>query len=87
MFFYVAADGKLMSVPVSTGASFEAGEPKALFQTPWDARNLTNTLIYDVTGDGERFVFATPVGEDASPGIKLLLNWKHIVDRETQTDG
>ena len=32
--FYVAADGKLMSVPVSTGASFEAGEPKALFLTP-----------------------------------------------------
>ena len=85
--FYVSAGGKLMSAPVSTGASFEAGEPKALFQTPWDARNLTNTLFYDVTGDGERFVFATPVGEDASPGIKLLLNWKHIVERDNQTDG
>ena len=42
--------------------------------------------LYDIASDGERFVFATPVGEDASPGIKLLLNWKRIVERDAHTE-
>src|SRR5262249_35083715 len=31
--FYIAPDGQLMAVPVSTGVAFEAGTPKPLFRT------------------------------------------------------
>jgi eukaryotic-like serine/threonine-protein kinase len=73
--FYLAADGYLMSVPVTTGGSFQADAPRALFDTPWDSWNLANTFMYDVTPNADRFLFAAPIGEDADPAITVILNW------------
>ncbi len=73
--FYLAADGYLMSVPVSTGSTFQADAPQALFDTPWDSWNLANTFMYDVAADGERFLFAALIGEEADPAITVILNW------------
>ena len=32
--------------------------------------------MYDVAADGERFLFATPVGEEADPAITVVVNWQ-----------
>jgi dipeptidyl aminopeptidase/acylaminoacyl peptidase len=70
--FYVALDRKLMAVPVKTGAAFEAGAPRALFET-----NLPTTpqrQVYSVAPDGQRFLLDAPV-EAASAPIILVQNW------------
>ena len=75
--FYLGLRGALMSVDVSAGSSFEASVPRLLFQTPI----IVNPVIdqYCVTGDGQRFLLATPVGE-AEP-ITVMLNWAAGLER------
>jgi len=68
--FYVSDDEKLMSVPITNGATFQAGVPKALFAMPPDSE-------FDVAPDGQRFLINAPVqGQgQASPPISVVLNW------------
>ncbi len=75
--FYVAANGELMSVAVEADDELVAGAPQMLFVTSWTADNRLNTFLYDVTSDGERFLFAV---ECASPDIKIVLNWTAELD-------
>jgi Tol biopolymer transport system component len=73
--FYLASDGKLMAVKVKGQAIFEAGAPKALFATPSldpSAHLMTN---YDVTADGQRFLFRTVLRDAASEPIVVILHW------------
>ena len=70
--FYKSLDNKLMTVPVKTGTTFEAGVPKELFPvitwgTAWFRRQ------YSVTPDGQRFLVNVRV--DAHPQTFLLQNW------------
>jgi eukaryotic-like serine/threonine-protein kinase len=69
--FYLAADGTLMSVPVSTEPTFSVGgPPRALFKVP------QNVLFFDASRDGERFLIPVPEGAAASaPPYKVVLNW------------
>jgi Tol biopolymer transport system component len=71
--YYVARDGYVMAVDVSTAPSFQAGSPKRLFRLPelfpHNATNLTDCSCGIVGGceqghisrDGEKFIFAVPV--------------------------
>ncbi len=63
--FYVMGNDTMMSVDVDTGSSFQAGKPKRLFallgmrgnfpeEAPWLQK-------YDVTAEGQRFVFVRTV--------------------------
>ena len=74
--FYVSADGKMMAVAVTTGASFKVGSPLALFQThrrqPF---SLPDVFSYDVSGDGQRFLILTKVDEANAAPLSVLLNW------------
>ena len=75
--YYIAPDGKLMAVPVTTnGATFQPGTPVALFQTRiyGSGTDLNVGTQYDVTAD-RRFLINTVLEEANSP-ITLLLNWK-----------
>lgn len=68
--FYVSADWKLMSVPVTSGVTFQAGVPKTLFALPPDSE-------FDIAPDGQRFLTPAPVqgqGPALSP-ISVVLNW------------
>jgi len=67
--FYLASDGKMMAVQVTTGQEFRAATPTPLFQTPAGA------MVGDVTADGERFLLVTPVGSSASAPFTVVLNW------------
>jgi Tol biopolymer transport system component len=74
--FYVSPDGKMMSVPVKTGDSFEAGSPVMLFQTerrkPVAAQDV---FSYDVSAEGKRFLVITRVDEANAQPPSVFLNW------------
>jgi Tol biopolymer transport system component len=71
--FYIAEDGKLMAVPVKTGATFEFGSPSVLFEPPVPQGN--GSQGYEVAPDGQRFLFRTvPAGERTAP-ITIVTNW------------
>jgi hypothetical protein len=84
--FYVANDGKLMSVAVrSNGANFEAEVPKALF----DARlpvtvNGGGTLFipYALSADGQRFLITVGVSDRGLAPITLLVNWTATLNKK-----
>jgi eukaryotic-like serine/threonine-protein kinase len=68
--FYVASDGKLMSVDISAKSAFEAGTPRPLFQLP------PGSIGGDVTADGKRFLIGMPVAQSASVPFTVVLNWQ-----------
>ena len=74
--FYIGPDGKMMAVPVSVGATFDAGPPAALFQT--HARDVFATseqVSYDVSKDGQRFLINTQVKNADTHPMSVILNW------------
>ena len=74
--FYLSADRKMMAAPVTTGATFGAGAPVALFQaTPRQPVSSTDLFVYDVSRDGQRFLINTPVKQAESQPMSIILNW------------
>ena len=74
--FYLASDGKMMTVPVTVGANFDAGRPVALFQaTPRQPISNFDLFVYDVSRDGQRFLINTPVKQTETEPMSVLLNW------------
>jgi eukaryotic-like serine/threonine-protein kinase len=70
--FYLNQDGALMAVPLNGGSNLEPGTPLKLFQT-----NLTvsESIGYDVTADGQRFLMAAPPKNSAASPITVVVNW------------
>jgi eukaryotic-like serine/threonine-protein kinase len=80
--FYVSPEGKMMGVAVTTGASFEAGPPVALFQTHRRQPVSTQDVFsYDVSGDGQRFLILTKVDEANAAPLSVLLNWASEMEK------
>jgi Tol biopolymer transport system component len=75
--FFIAPDGKLMSVPVNTsGSTIETGSPMALFQTRIVTGGLANQEPqYAVSHDG-RFLINNRVDQSTTTPITMILNWK-----------
>ena len=79
--FYIADDRRLMAVAIKAGAAFEPGATTPVFDSGmpphWgEARNH-----YDVSRDGKRFLFMTPVDDDRSAPFTVVVNWPHIMSR------
>jgi eukaryotic-like serine/threonine-protein kinase len=68
--FYVASDGKLMSVDIRPKPVFEAGAPRPLFQLP------PGFIGFEVTSDGRRFLIGVPAAQRASAPLTVVLNWQ-----------
>jgi Tol biopolymer transport system component len=78
--FYLAADGKMMSVSVDAGpASLKLGLPKPLFQTRLEFDSVGKP--YDVSADGARFLLAQPLEESASVPITVIVNWPELLKK------
>ena len=77
--YFIAADGKVMAVPIQTQPVFRAGQPKALFALPETPDNLT-PLFEDVTPDGQRFLVNLPVEHRTSIDFHAILNWRSMLD-------
>jgi Tol biopolymer transport system component len=74
--FYVAADGRLMSVALRTrGAALEPSAPQALFHVPDMLVSPPYTSPYDVTSDGSRFLVRVAVEQVRSMPLTVLLGW------------
>jgi serine/threonine protein kinase len=76
--FFVAPEGRIMSVEIRTGTTVEAGTPRALFATP--LKNAPGPP-YDVSSDGQRILLNRPIGEESSPPITLVQNWTALLKR------
>jgi serine/threonine protein kinase len=79
--FYLAPDGYLMSVDVSSvGDVFQSGTPQRLFQSP-----TMRYRSWDVTTDGRRFLIAVPkpVGAEGtvSRPFQVVVNWTEMLKR------
>jgi hypothetical protein len=79
--YFLSPDEKLMAVDAdTTGASFQAGIPKELFQTQlvpiWYWRN-----IYAPSADGQRFLMLTPGSEVKAAPITVVVNWAAAMRR------
>jgi eukaryotic-like serine/threonine-protein kinase len=68
--FYVAPDGKLMSVDISVNHVFETHAPKPLFQLP------PGFIGGDVAADGRRFLVGVPLTQNASVPFTVVMNWQ-----------
>ncbi len=73
---------KMMVVETTTRPSFSAGNPKALFEGRY--ANYQSLPDYDVTGDGQRFLFLK-AGEEARPEINVVLNWTEELKQKVPT--
>lgn len=63
-----------MSVDVKTDDRFEAGAPKPLFEII-PSFGLFYPQVYSVTPDGQRFLVKSPLGQENSPAITVVVNW------------
>jgi Tol biopolymer transport system component len=71
--FYLASDlSKLMSVSVTSGPSFDAGPPAAVFAGSFDT-GINPQFI--VTPDGQRFLISVPMSAEGSAPPTVILNW------------
>jgi eukaryotic-like serine/threonine-protein kinase len=79
--FYLAPDGWLMAVTVTTGATFEPSAPDRLFKTKMSTvRNVGFTRNqYAPSRDGQRFLISQPAGTPAS--IVVVVNWPAGLER------
>jgi eukaryotic-like serine/threonine-protein kinase len=73
--FYVASDGKFMSVDIRAKPLFEAGAPRPLFQLP------PGFIGGEVTSDGKRFLIGVPLAQSASVPFTVVLNWQTILKK------
>ena len=74
--FYVSADGKLTTVPIKGGTSFEVGAAQALFQT--HTPTIRGPLLfgnYVPAADGQRFLVNTIAADVPPMPITVVLNW------------
>jgi Tol biopolymer transport system component len=69
--FYIASDLKLMAVAVQTDSTLLAGRPQALFEP----RFFQAMIPYTVSADSQRFLVNTPIEEDNSSSMTVVLNW------------
>ena len=73
---YVDASNRIVSVEVtSRGDSLELGQPQVLKQLPLNSGN-----VFDVSGDGQRFLMAIPPQQNAT-GLNLVVNWQTEINR------
>ena len=71
--FYVQTDGKMMSVDVKLGSTFEAGIPKPLFDVSAARSQAAND--FNVSADGQRFLFLSGLTEKGMSPLAVIVNW------------
>ena len=72
--FYLAADGNLIAVPITDGATFRSGVAKALFQTGHSVVG-GGASAFNVSPDGERFLLTIAGDENQTASIVVVTNW------------
>jgi len=73
--FFIATDGSVMAAEVSTGKELTVATPQRLF--PANLALTSDAPIYDVTGDGQRFLLYD--AGTSSTNIEMILNWPSML--------
>ena len=81
---FFRSDNAMMAVDVRTGATFEAEEPRVLFEDNFKRTQWINPF-YDVSPDGERFLMIQPTA-DAPREIHVMLDWAQELERLVPTE-
>jgi eukaryotic-like serine/threonine-protein kinase len=77
--FYLALDGRLMAVDVSTSQeAFQAGIPKPLFQTSLSV-TYAGRNMYVVSPDAQRFLLLAHSGDAKPEPITVVVNWPALL--------
>jgi eukaryotic-like serine/threonine-protein kinase len=70
--FYKTLDNRVMAIPISMNSgAVEPGVPVELF-------TVRPTATFNATRDGQRFLVNTPTGDETTPPITVVLNWKPV---------
>jgi hypothetical protein len=81
--FYIAGDRRLMAVPIGAGPEFRRGTPQTLFGTRIQDLWLDMRNHYDVTGDGQRFLFTVPIDAAVSAPFTVVAPWNVTAQKQT----
>jgi len=74
--FYLAANGRMTSVPVRSAAPFETGEAVVLFATHIAPASVLGTRNqYLAASDGRRFLLLDPLQSAHSNELNVISNW------------
>ena len=77
---YFLADRKVVMAEVQTQPTFKPGPLRELFEIPYDRGSLP-LRNYDVTRDGQTFVFLTASSGGAWRQVNVLLDWASALPR------
>jgi Tol biopolymer transport system component len=72
--------GKFMVVETTTSPNFSAGNPRMLFEEHYST--YQHTPSYDVTADGQRFLFLNP-GVAPQEEIRVVVNWQEELKQKS----
>ena len=78
--YYIAADDKLMAVPVETGANFAAGAPVTLFDVGGYGRRI-NRYVYDVSADGQKVLVLRPLEDASTRPLTVVQHWTELLKK------
>lgn len=73
--YYIAEDRRLMAVAVRTGDRFERGVVTPMFDTGMQPHWAAARNHYDVSRDGQRLLFMSPVDDIRSSPFTVVVNW------------
>jgi len=78
--FYLAPDDKMMAAEVNGAGptTLQVGSVRPLFEV---RQAVTGGFVYDVTGDGQRFLINAALEQKASSPITLVQNWSAATKR------
>ena len=79
--FFVAADRRMMAVPVSTARSFEHTAAVPLFPTRISTFANPFRTSYAVARDGQRFLINTLADDATTPSMTVVVNWTALLKR------
>jgi Tol biopolymer transport system component len=82
--YYVAANGDLVGVSVTPGATFGVGVSTVLFRTNFGFTSQPLTgAPYDVRADGQRFLLAVSPDDPNATPIRTVVNWPALMKDKT----
>jgi len=76
--FFLAADARLMAVPVRAGEPVDLGAPVPLFRSPTATSNRSELALwndYDVSPDGQRFLIRVDLISRDTMALTVALGW------------
>jgi serine/threonine protein kinase len=74
--YYLSPDSKLVEVEVLPGSSFRVGIPKPLFEVRVRTYPDAAGWLWDITPDGQRFLFNIATDQRINAPLTVITNWQ-----------